>query len=77
MNWSNAEFRELGRAYLASFDAAERERLRQRMTRVLADELPVIPLIWTPLTVAVSRRLTNVTIDPFEMRYLIDRVRIR
>ncbi|MBM3534695.1 MAG: hypothetical protein FJX60_16840 [Alphaproteobacteria bacterium] len=77
MNWRNDEFRTLGRTYLATFEEADRARLRKRMAEILLDEMPVMPLIWTPLTVAVSKRVENVVIDPYEMRYLIDRVRFR
>lgn len=76
MNWRNEEFRTLARRYFSTFDAAERASARSRMVEVLDREIPVIPLFFTPLTVAVSARLSGVTIDPYEMRYTIQRMRL-
>ena len=59
-------------AYVASFDLAEKARLRAEITALLHDELPVIPVAWFEHTVAVSPRLRDVAIDPFEMRYLAE-----
>jgi peptide/nickel transport system substrate-binding protein len=39
---------------------------------LLHDELPVIPVAWFEHTVAVSPRLRDVAIDPYEMRYLAE-----
>ena len=48
--------------------------LRKRITEILHAELPVIPVSWFEHTVAVSGRLKPVPVDPFEQRYLIDRM---
>ncbi len=61
-------------AYLVSFDEAEKDRLRGAMMRMLHEEMPAVPVSWTEHTVAVSSRLRNVAIDPYEMRYLIERM---
>jgi peptide/nickel transport system substrate-binding protein len=76
MNWRNDEFRAEARRYFSSFDATARAAARARMVAILDRELPVIPLFFTPLTVAVSPRLSGVTIDPYEMRYTIQRMRL-
>ena len=41
---------------------------------LLHEEMPAVPVSWTEHTVAVSSRLRNVAIDPYEMRYLIERM---
>jgi peptide/nickel transport system substrate-binding protein len=67
--WSSpdllAAFRTLG----ATFDPAGREAPRRIVTRILQDELPVIPLSWLDYNLAVSRRIADVRFDPFELTY--------
>jgi peptide/nickel transport system substrate-binding protein len=72
--WINAEIRALVPEYIASFDDARRAALRKRITEILHAELPVIPVSWFEHTVAVSTRVKPVPIDPYEQRYLIDRM---
>jgi peptide/nickel transport system substrate-binding protein len=73
--WVNPEIRALVPEYIASFDDARRAVLRKRITEILHAELPVIPVSWFEHTVAVSNRVKQpVPIDPFEQRYLIDRM---
>jgi peptide/nickel transport system substrate-binding protein len=72
--WINAEIRALVPEYIGSFDDARRAALRKRITEILHAELPVIPVSWFEHTVAVSNRVRPVPIDPYEQRYLIDRM---
>lgn len=72
--WINAEIRALVPEYMASFDEARRAALRKRIGEILHTELPVIPVAWFEHTVAVSNRLKPVPVDPYEQRYLIDRM---
>lgn len=73
VNWpERAQMKRLTDAYVASFDATEKARLRAEITALLHDELPVIPVAWFEHTVAVSPRLRDVAIDPYEMRYLAE-----
>ncbi len=73
VNWpERARLKTLTDTYVASFDGAEKARLRAEITALLHDELPVIPVAWFEHTVAVSPRLRNVAIDPYEMRYLAE-----
>lgn len=61
-------------AYIASFDDARKDQLRGEIVHLLHDQMPVVPVSWTEHTVAVSGRLRGVTIDPYEMRYLVERM---
>lgn len=61
-------------AYIASFDEARRDALRAEIVSLLHDRMPVVPVSWTEHTVAVSGRLRGVAIDPYEMRYLVERM---
>lgn len=73
MGWRNAEVPAL-LAQLATrptVDADRNRSLRQRITAVLQEQLPVIPVVWYRQTCAVSRRLRGASIDPFERSYRI------
>ncbi len=61
-------------AYLASFDEAGKDALRGQIITLLHDQMPVVPVSWTEHGVAVSGRIKNVAIDPYEMRYLVERM---
>ena len=76
VRWADARARmqALTDAYVGSFDDRERATLRRRITALIHEEMPVIPVSWFEHTVAVNRRVTGITIDPFEMRYMLHRV---
>jgi peptide/nickel transport system substrate-binding protein len=61
-------------AYLASFDDARKDELRGQIIALLHDQMPVVPVSWSEHSVAVSGRIKNVAIDPYEMRYLVERM---
>lgn len=74
MNWSGRnKMKQLTDEYVASFDEPRKAALRKDITALLHAEAPVIPVSWTQHTVAVSGNLKTMPIDPYEMRYLIDR----
>lgn len=76
MHWpGHTQVRAMVEEYVASFDAARRAALRQGITRLIHEDMPVIPVSWFEHTVAISTRVAGAAVDPFEMRYLLDRVR--
>lgn len=76
LNWTGRErMRALTDQYVACFDDAGRAALRGQITRLIHDELPVIPVSYFEHNLAVSTRIRDVTVDPFETRYFLDAVR--
>ena len=71
MGWSDKALVDDLRRLSATADAAERARLRGNVATVLQDGLPLIPIAWYDTSLAVSRRLTGVTLDPLELSYRI------
>lgn len=69
MNWSDPALTKTLEALKTTFDPAERAPLRARVSEIIQTELPVIPIAWFELGVAVNKRLGSVTIDPFEISY--------
>ncbi|MBC7799483.1 MAG: ABC transporter substrate-binding protein, partial [Gemmatimonadaceae bacterium] len=75
LNWPGRDrMRALTDEYVAGFDTDRAPALRDAITRLINDDMPVIPVSWFEHTVAVSNRVRTVTVDPFEMRYYTDRV---
>ncbi|HEY0203363.1 MAG TPA: ABC transporter substrate-binding protein [Acetobacteraceae bacterium] len=74
-NWHSDEMDSLVAAYVANFDEARQPPIRRRIAEILQQELPVVTVSWTEHTVAVSNRVTGVQVDPYELRYLIERMR--
>lgn len=75
LNWDGrTAMKALTDEYVTSFDEGRRADLRRAMVAKIHDETPVIPVSWFEHTVAVSPRLGAVVVDPYEMRYFIDRV---
>lgn len=75
LNWADRDrMKALTDEYLISPDQARRSTLRQAITALIHDEMPVIPVSYFEHTVAVSNRVRNVMVDPFETRYFADRV---
>lgn len=69
MNWHSAELERALDELARGSDGARRATLRAAVSRVLQDELPIIPVSWYRQTVAVSKRVEGVTIDPLERSY--------
>jgi peptide/nickel transport system substrate-binding protein len=75
MNWpGRVRVASLAETYLATFDEAARAPLRRAITRILHEEMPILPVAWFEHTLAVAPRVHGLVVDPFETRYLIDRV---
>ncbi|WP_249731859.1 ABC transporter substrate-binding protein [Roseococcus sp. SDR] len=75
MGWTSPELVERLAALGRTTDPAERAALRQRASAILQAEMPVIPVAWYDLRVAISRRLANVSVDPLELSYRIAAMR--
>lgn len=55
-------------------DAGAAQSGRARVAAILQSELPVIPVVWHRQTCAVSRRVADASIDPFERSYRLSRL---
>lgn len=70
MNWSSCELTsalqtlESGKA-----SQSDNQQLHGVILRHLQQDLPVIPVAWSELVVASSKRLTHLYVDPYELSY--------
>jgi peptide/nickel transport system substrate-binding protein len=63
MGWSNAAFTDGVKAMAAG---TAPEGTRDELVATLQAELPVVPIAWYQLTMAVSDTVEGVIVDPFE-----------
>lgn len=75
MGWSSEAMARALAALSATTDAAERARLRGEIAAILQAELPILPIAWYQHTLAASKRLAGVTLDPLELSYRIAAMR--
>ena len=71
MGWSDPTLVSDLAKLTATSDPAVRARLRSQAATILHQELPIIPVAWYDNSVAISRRLARVTLDPLELSYRI------
>ncbi|WP_339692296.1 ABC transporter substrate-binding protein [Celeribacter baekdonensis] len=72
MNWHNAEFASLVRAIARGEESTED---RRAAAAILHADLPIIPVAWYQLTLAVSDRVEGATIDPYERSFGLQNMR--
>jgi len=68
LGWESSKLNTLIDDYLNTFDENKASQLRNDITAILQQELPVIPVSWYDHHVAVSKDITGVTLDAFELR---------
>jgi peptide/nickel transport system substrate-binding protein len=74
MGWKNDELIAAVDKLSSEGDETVRAQLRRRIGEILQTELPVIPVAWYDYSVAASKRVTGVVIDPLELSYNIERM---
>ena len=42
---------------------------RELAVRILHEEMPLVPVAWYEQTVAISKKIENVVVDPYERNY--------
>ncbi len=68
LGWESSKLNTLIDDYLNTFDQNKASQLRNDITAILQQELPVIPVSWYDHHVAVSKDITGVNLDAFELR---------
>jgi peptide/nickel transport system substrate-binding protein len=75
LNWPGRDrVKVLTDEYVQSFDDARKAALRKEILKIIQDEVPVAAVAWFEHTVAVNKRVKGLVIDPFEMRYMLQKV---
>jgi peptide/nickel transport system substrate-binding protein len=75
LNWPGRDrMKTLTDKYVQSFDEGRKSALRRDILKLIQEEVPVAAVSWFEHTVAVNKRVKNLVIDPFEMRYMLHKV---
>lgn len=74
MGWRNEELPALLRGLEAERDPARYRADARRIARILAEELPVIPVLFYTQQTAVAARVRDFGFDPYERNYRISRM---
>jgi peptide/nickel transport system substrate-binding protein len=75
MNWQSETVQSLIGVYMESFEPEPAAKARSGIMSILQKELPVLPISWYANHSAVSGRLENVNLDPYEIRPYTEGVR--
>ncbi|MDR9828729.1 ABC transporter substrate-binding protein [Vibrio sp. FNV 38] len=70
MNWSSVELNNTLEAMMAC-EEQEYFALAQQAAQYLADEMPMIPVVFYTQQVAINKRVKNFQFDPFENNYRV------
>ncbi len=66
--WESSKLNKLIDNYLNAFNEKKSSKIRNEITAIFQEELPVIPVSWYDHHVGVSKGITGVTLDAFELR---------
>lgn len=66
--WESSKLNKLIDKYLNAFNEKKASKIRNKITTILQKELPVIPISWYDHHVAVSKGISGVKLDAFELR---------
>lgn len=70
-NWSSQEFSRLLDRLSSTKDTAKYQQHAQQASKILAKEMPLIPVTFYTQLVAVNKKVGNFSFDPFEINYRI------
>ncbi|ASA54865.1 ABC transporter substrate-binding protein [Vibrio gazogenes] len=76
MNWDSPEIRAILTQLLSESDPQVAHQLSQQVAQIMADELPVIPIAYSHQLIAVSKRVSGFSFDPYEIDYRLKEMKI-
>lgn len=71
MNWENETMFQ----YLNELKKSENHELQFKITKLLQEELPSIPVAWSEMAVVSNKKIKNLKLDPFELNYFLSDVK--
>ncbi len=70
-NWSSQEFSQVLNTLSSQKDEAKYRDMIPSASKILADEMPLIPISYYQQLIAVNKRVDNFSFDPFEINYRV------
>jgi peptide/nickel transport system substrate-binding protein len=75
VNWpGHVRVKALTDEYVQSFDESRKAQIRKDILKIIHEDVPLAALSWFEHTVAVNKRVKGLFIDPFETRYMLQKV---
>ncbi|MDH2925093.1 peptide/nickel transport system substrate-binding protein [Nicoletella semolina] len=74
MNWQNSILDNALVQLETEQDAQKVKQLKQTVSRIIYDELPIIPVVYYQQNVVSHKHIKNVTLDPFERRFFLEKL---
>lgn len=74
MNWSNESVSNALQQLETERDPNKIKALKQQISQVIHDELPIIPIVYYQQNVVAHKTIKNVELDPFERRFLLEKL---
>lgn len=74
MNWQNSELDNAVKALETERNAEKAKALKQQISQIINDELPIIPVVYYQQNVVAHKGVQNITLDPFERRFFLEKL---
>lgn len=74
MNWNNELLAQTLEKIETERDPQQAKQLKQTVSQIIHDELPIIPVVYYQQNVATHNDIKGVTLDPFERRFFLERL---
>lgn len=74
MNWQNKDVDNAVKALETEQDTQKAKLLKQTISQALVNELPIIPVVYYQQNVVAHKEIKNITLDPFERRFYLEKL---
>lgn len=74
MNWRNENLDQALKKLETENDPEKAKQLKQQVSQIIHDELPIIPIVYDQQTVVGHQSIRGLTLDPFERRFYLEKL---
>ncbi|AHG74111.1 Nickel-binding periplasmic protein nikA [Mannheimia sp. USDA-ARS-USMARC-1261] len=74
MNWRNDSLDQALKQLETEIDPEKSKQLKQQVSQIIHDELPIIPIVYDQQTVVGHQGINGLTLDPFERRFYLEKL---
>ena len=75
MNYQNPTLTQALDDIATTTDDVKREELKKQVASILAEERPLIPIVYYQQSAAAHKSLQGLTLDPFERKYHLNQLK--
>ncbi|QLB15433.1 ABC transporter substrate-binding protein [Mannheimia granulomatis] len=74
MNWRNETLENSLKQIEVERDPQKNKQLKQQVSQIIYDELPIIPIVYDQQTVVAHKGINGLMLDPFERRFYLEKL---